>query len=99
MSVRFFKVFTGVFIFHLVGAGLVWVGFSAPVPKPPAVFIYEGEFPAGDSGSRPEEAWPKGKASDQFAVDRLEASYFNHWIRLREPSKPITYDERLGKDQ
>jgi hypothetical protein len=92
MSVRFFKIFSGVVLAHLVMLSLVWVGFSAPLPRPPATFIYEGALPAGDTGSPTEEVWQKGKASDQISIDHFEASYFNHWIDLRGPSKSSAYD-------
>jgi hypothetical protein len=67
------------------------VGFSAPYPRPPVIFTYEGALPAEDTGSTAEEVWQKGKASDQFAFDHFEASYFNHWIKLRDPSKTSAY--------
>jgi len=91
MSVRFFKIFSGVFLAHLVVTSLVWVGFSAPFPRPPATFVYEGALSAEDAGGAG-EVWQKDKTPDQFTGDRLEAPYFNHWIRLREPSKSSTYD-------
>ena len=90
MSARFFKIFSGVFLVHLVVLSVVWVGFSAPFPRPPAKFTYEGALPAEDAVSGTMEVWPKGKTSDQFVLDHFEASYFNHWIELRDPSKPST---------
>jgi len=84
MSARFFKIFSGVFLVHLGVLSVVWVGFSAPFPRPPATFIYEGALPAGDTGSGT-EGDPLG-----FVLDHFEASYFNHWIMLRGPSKPLT---------
>jgi hypothetical protein len=92
MSVRFFKILLGVFLAHLVVLGVVWVGFSAPFPRPPATFTYEGALPAEGTGSGAEDVWQKGKTSDQFTLDHFEASYFNHWIELRGPSKSFTYD-------
>ena len=92
MSVRFFKIFSGVFLAHLVVLSVIWVGFSVPFPRPPATFTYEGALPAEDPGSRPEDAWPKSKTSDQFVFDHLEATYFKHWTELRGPSKSFTYD-------
>lgn len=71
---------------------LVWVGFSAPLPRPPATFIFEGELPLEDNGSGAEDAWQKGKASEKFTVDHIQASNLNQWIRLRDPSKSVTYD-------
>ncbi len=49
MSARFFKIFSGVFLAHLVVLNVVWVGFSAPFPRPPATFTYEGALPAEDT--------------------------------------------------
>ena len=69
---------------------VVWVGFSAPAPRPPATFTYEGALPAGDTASGDEEVGQSDKPSDQFAFSHLEASYSNPWDRLRAPSKPIT---------
>ena len=91
MSVRFFKIFIGVFLVHLVVLNLVWVGFSVPNPRFPATFIYQGALPAQDSGGVPEDVGPNGKTSDQFALDPREASYFDHWIEIRNPSKPVTH--------
>ena len=92
MSARFFKIFSGVFLSHLIVLSVVWVGFSAPVPRPPATFTYEGALPAEETGSEAGDVWQKDKTSDQFVFDHFEASYFNHWITLRDPSKPSTYD-------
>ena len=86
MSARFFKIFSGVFLAHLIALSVVWVGFSAPFPRPPATFTYEGALPAEVTGSA-EEVWQKGKTPDQFVLDHFEASYFNHWIELRGPTK------------
>ncbi len=82
MSARSFKVFTGVLLAHLVGLSAVWVGFSVPFPRPPATFTYQGALPAQDTGGG---AGPL--TSNQFVLDHFEASYFNHWTTLREPSK------------
>ena len=90
MSARFFKIFSGVVLAHLVVLSVVWVGFSAPFPRPPATFTYEGALPAEDTGSGAEDVWQKAKTSGSFALDRFEASYFNHWIELRNPMKPLT---------
>jgi len=87
MSVRFFKILSAVFVAHLVIVSVVWVGFSAPGPRPPATFTYEGALPAGYTGSTPEESWQKDHASEQIYFDHFEASYFNHWIELRGPAK------------
>ena len=92
MSARFFKIFSGVLLVHLVVLNIVWVGFSAPFPRPPAAFIYEGALPAEDTGSGQKDVWQKSEMSDQFALDHFEASYFNHWITLRDPSKSFSYD-------
>jgi hypothetical protein len=90
MSARFFKILLSVFFAHLVVLTVVWVGFSAPIPRPPVVFTYEGALPADDAGSGPEDVWQKDKASDQFIFDHLQAPYFNHWMEIRAPSKPFT---------
>jgi len=71
---------------------VVWVGFSAPSPRPPATFTYQGALPAGDGDSTSENVWQKDKASDQISFEHLEASSLNHWIELRKPSKTFTYD-------
>jgi len=92
MSAQFFKILSGVVLAHLLIFSLFWVGFSAPSPRPPATFIYEGALPAEDAGSGSEDVWQKGRIPDQFAVDHFQASYFNHWIMLRDPSKSSTYD-------
>jgi len=97
MSARFFKIFSGVFLAHLVCLSVVWVGFSAPFPRPPATFTYEGALPAEDTGSGTEgdpfDSQGTGPlTSAPFALDHFEASYFNHWIELRGPSKSFTYD-------
>jgi hypothetical protein len=93
MLARFFKIFSGVFLAHLVVLNIVWVGFSAPFPRPPATFIYEGALPADeDTGGAQKDVWQKSEMSGHFALDHFEASYFNHWITLRDPSKSFTYD-------
>ena len=92
MSARFFKIFSGVFGAHLVVLSVVWVGFSVPLPRPPATFIYEGALPAEDTVGTAEDVWQNGKTPDQLSFDRFEASYFNHWIALRDPSKVFIYD-------
>jgi len=92
MSARSFKIFAGVFLAHLVVLNVVWVGFSAPLPRPPAIFTYEGALPAQDAGSGTEDAWRKGKTSDQFVFDHSGTSNFNHWIEIRDPSKSANYD-------
>jgi hypothetical protein len=66
---------------------IVWVGFSAPFPRPPATFTYEGALPAEDTGGGAEDAWQNAKAPGQFALDHFKASYFDRWITLRDPSK------------
>ena len=76
---------------------IVWVGFSAPFPRPPATFTYQGALPAEDTaaGQRQAPLIAEGTGpltSDQFAVDHPETSYFNHWITLRDPSKSIIHD-------
>jgi hypothetical protein len=93
MSARFFKIFSGVFAAHLVVLSVVWVGFSAPAPRPPATFTYEGALPVGDTGSRAEggafdREGTGPLTSDQVAFDHLDSSSFNHWIKLRDLSKP-----------
>jgi hypothetical protein len=92
MSARFFKIFLAVCLVHLVSLSAIWVGFSAPNPRPPVTFTYEGGIPAEDTGSRAEDVWPQNKTTDQFVLDHFEASYFNHWIALRDPSKSFAYD-------
>jgi hypothetical protein len=92
MSVLFFKIFSGVLLVHLVVLSVVWVGFSAPFPRPPATFTYEGALPAEDAGSGAGDVWQNQKTSGQFDLGHFKASYFNHWIELRGPSKSLNYD-------
>ena len=93
MSARSFKIFIAVCVVHLALLNIVWVGFSAPYPRPPATFTYEGALPAEDTGGRVEEdAWRQNKTNDQFVLGRFEASHFNHWIMLRDSSRSSTYD-------
>jgi hypothetical protein len=91
MSARSFKIFIGVFFAHLVVLNVIWVGFSAPVPRPPATFTYQGALPAQGVSGTAEDAWSKGKTSDQFAFDHPEADHSDHWIEIRGPSKPVTH--------
>ena len=91
MSARSFKIFSGVFLAHLVALNIIWVGFSVPFPRPPATFTYEGALPLQGAESGAEDVWQKGKTSGQFVLDRFTASRFNHWIELRGPSKSFTY--------
>jgi len=93
MSAQFFKIFSGVFLAHLVVLSVIWVGFSAPGPRPPATFTYEGALPAEDTGGGTEGNLFGSKGTEpltsgQFALDHSEAPYFDHWIELRDPSKP-----------
>jgi len=92
MSAQFFKIFLGVFLAHVIVLSVVWVGFSAPFPRPPAAFIYEGALPANDAGNGTEGVLKKEKISEHFALDHAETSYLNHWTTLRVPSKPFSYD-------
>jgi len=87
MSARFFKILSGVLLVHLLVLSVVWVGFSAPLPRPPATFTYEGALPAGDMGNPSEDVWQKGGSTDQFDLDHFDASYSHHWIELRGPAK------------
>jgi len=87
MSVRFFKIGAVVLLAHLVVFNAVWVGFSAPAPRLPATFVYEGALPSADAAGSQQDSWQKGGASDQLSFDRFDASYFNRWIQLRGPSK------------
>lgn len=88
MSARFFKIFVVVLLAHVLLWSLVWVGFSAPYPRLPASFTYEGYLPQEDTDSTPQESGPQDKAANQFVFDHLGVFYFNHWIALRDPSKP-----------
>ena len=87
MSAPFFKIFSGVVLAHLVVLNIIWVGFSSPYPRPPVTFTYMGALPAEDAVSGPEDVWQKAKTSDQVALDHFDASYFDHWIELRAPSR------------
>jgi hypothetical protein len=92
MSARFFKILAVVLGIHLVVLSVVWVGFSAPFPRPPATFTYQGSLPAEDTNSPEGQAWPKSDSSKQITLDRFDASYFDHWIELRDPAKTFSYD-------
>ena len=82
MSVRFYKIFAGVFLAHLIVLSVIWVGFSAPFPRPPATFTYEGALPAEDAGSGAEaSSIVAGRkqgplVSGEFALNRFDASHF-----------------------
>lgn len=95
MSAQLFKIFFGVFLAHMIVLSLIWVGFSAPQPRLPASFIYDGAFSAEQASSSRGSQWTMGLSPDQIAVGHFDASYFNHWIELRNPSKSKPYD-RLG---
>jgi len=88
MSARFYKILVTVFLAHLFVLNLIWVGFSAPFPKPPANFIFEGALASQDTFSVQEDVWQKGSAPDLLAVDHHESSYLDNWHTLREPTKP-----------
>jgi len=92
MSARFFKIFSVVVIAHLIVLNAVWVGFSAPLPRPPAVFTYEGALPAEDTASSAEDVFQADKTPVQFDLDHFEAADLNHWVALRDPSKTTAYD-------
>ena len=77
---------------HLVFLNLIWVGFSAPYPRPPATFTYQGALPAQDTLSPNGEIWQLDKKIDRLLPSHFEASNLNHWVKLREPSKVKTYD-------
>jgi len=88
MSARFFKIFLIVFLAHMVLLSVLWVGFPVPGARVAAAFIYEGARPAGeDSGNAMSDVGHSPKTLDPVYFDRFEASYFNHWIELRAPSK------------
>ncbi len=96
MSARFFRVFLSVVLVHLVVLSIVWVGFSAPAPRPPATFIYEGALPAGDNGNPSGDEWQKDRTIGQFAVDHPGAPNVNHWIKIRDLEKGTSLDDHLG---
>ena len=90
MSAQFFKIFLGVLAVHLTVLSIIWIGFSAPFPRPPARFTYEGARPAEDAGAGQEDVWPTDRSSDQFTVDHMGTARFNQWIELRVPTKPFS---------
>jgi len=92
MSARFFKILLGVCLVHLILLSVVWVGFSAPLSRPPATFTYEGALPSEDTASREKDLWQKSENSDQVTLDHSEAQFFNRWTKLRDPSKVFIYD-------
>lgn len=85
MSVRFFKIFAGVLMAHIILLSLIWVGFTVPLPRPPAEFTYEGTFSAQEA-TGVEDIWAKSKTSDQFILDHAQVS--DDWTALREPIRP-----------
>jgi len=80
MSARFFKIFLAVLLVHFALLSLVWVGFPVPGARAAAAFVYEGALPISQNSGNTVK-------SNQVSFDRFEASYFNHWIELRNPSK------------
>jgi len=90
MLARFFRIFVGVLLAHLVLLNVIWVGFSAPASRLPVTFTYQGALPAGDAATA--DVWQKNRTSDQFIIDHPGAAYFNHWIEIRGPSKTFNYD-------
>jgi len=87
MSVRSFKIFSLVSAAHIIIFSVVWVGFTAPPPRPGVIYTYEGALPGQETES---ENWQSGK-SDKFLFNHLGSS-FDHWARFRDPAKPVTYD-------
>jgi hypothetical protein len=88
MSARFFNIFLIVLFAHMVILSVLWVGFPVPPARGAAAFVYEGAWPAfQDNGSAVSDAGQNPKASNPVYFDSFEASYFNHWIELRNPSK------------
>jgi len=87
MSARFYKIFAAVLVLHLGLISVVWVGFPAPLPRPPARFTYEGALPADEAApadSEQQQALPQ--EFNQFtpgAEDALSA----RWIKLRGLTK------------
>ncbi len=65
---------------------MVWVGFSAPAPRLPATFTYEGALAALDSGAS-KETWPVPQGLTKPVADGLGQAYVNHWVEIRGPSK------------
>jgi len=66
---------------------VVWVGFSAPFPRPPATFTYQGAFSAQNIPSGTMDEWQEDKGSDHFTYDHPDTSFLDHWARIRGPSK------------
>jgi len=88
MSARYFKIFLAVLGAHIIILSVVWVGFPVPSARIASAFIYERALPDfQDNGSAVSDAGQNPKASNPVYFDSFEASYFNHWIELRNPSK------------
>ena len=68
------------------------MGFSVPFPRLPATFTYEGALPVGEVSNSQGDTWQSTKNLEQVVIDHQGASYSNHWIILRDPSKPIIHD-------
>jgi len=85
MSVRFYKILCIVFLAHLVALNFIWVGFSAPGPRPPARFTYEGALPLENGAT--EDAWHGN--TTKLILDQPETAYSNQWATMRELLKPI----------
>jgi hypothetical protein len=87
MSAQFFKIFSGVLLVHATVLSVVWVGFSAPRPRPAAAFTYEGALPAQEAIRLPKENLPQEPMAGQFDLDRFQAPYFNHWMQIKGNSR------------
>ena len=88
MSARFFKIFVIVFLFHILGFSLLWIGFPVPHQRPGAIFFYEGPLPvSGEGAHAASAAWEKQKSAP-MDIDYFQPAGFNHWIELRGLSKP-----------
>ncbi|MBF0503753.1 MAG: hypothetical protein HQL14_01505 [Candidatus Omnitrophica bacterium] len=59
-----------------------------PQARSAATFIYEGALPLSQGSNNGISSVGEDlKTLDQVLFDHFEASYFNRWIELRNPSK------------
>lgn len=88
MSARSFKIYALVATAHILVFSLVWIGFTAPNPRPAVIYTYEGALPLEEMATG--ETWQK-RNSEKLVFDHLEKNY-DPWVQSREPSKPLIYD-------
>jgi hypothetical protein len=88
MSVPFrAKIFLGVLLAHVVVFSLIWIGFSAPGPRPPVQFTYGGSsLPEGEDNKN--GLW---QPTDKLILRYPEGVSSNYWAKFRASSKPVAH--------